>query len=752
MIRRFFIPGAIAAAAFVAAGTGSMAASVSQSPSVLSTGAASDTTAVELVRATDSCAIYYDASLTESEFLARAEDDAKRLGLTFVKTLAIGKVLIVKGTEQEVRNRLASAEGIPASHVGPSYLLHGDINARSITAFTNRVLIRFADSATEAAKEQFYSANGLTRIKEYGSGDVIVESSHSPDAGMIDVASAIAARAGMVSSASSDLLITGEQTANSDSIEITDPLFKFQWYLFNSVVNTNFDGGTADEDLDVPRAWMINQRNFHDAPGASSNGTYGDSEIVVGILDSGIQISHEDLAENIDPAVGFSAIGGQPINSGGGTLAAHGTFMAGLIAGVKNDKGIIGVAPGVKLYSLKIFANDLSTSTGSVSQVIDQSVSAGVDINVHPYSLVLNDTDASADSIEASLRRSFESGRGGLGTSNFASSGNFHAQVEYPAQSQWAVAVGLVSSDGLASDGDGADQEERTGIPRHNWGGKGIDFVMPSYATTGIVSTDVTGSGGIESANPNLPGNEAGNYAAVDFVENFNSGSFTSFDTATRYKGTSVAAALAGGVAALLLSDERYTDLPPFLHLDSDATRAERRKRAPLRGQENFDNLLSRMKNFSDLPNGNDLFYIDQSSEFYGFGRPNPARALSLPNTGSNVTPDNLNRGLLESDPFYKVVFDGMGLAGDNDTDAAADTLAKGWTAGQKVNAAVAASGPSITISPYLEGLDAIYFEDGSSKRSDVDDNGNKLFLYAWTDSLTTAPQGSETSTANDNL
>ncbi|MCC6547344.1 S8 family serine peptidase [Candidatus Sumerlaeota bacterium] len=768
MIRRFFIPGAIAAAITVAA-PGPMAVSAPVIPDVITNTDRNGVTRVDLARANDNTAIYYDSSLTEAQFLARAEKDAVALGLPFVKTLATGRVLIVRGSEKQVAGCLASTEGIPATRVGPSYHINSEQTTRALSAFTNRLMIRFHDDAREADKEAFYVANHLRRVKEYGSGDVIVESDNQPDARMIGFARDLASHGDMVESASSELLMTGELTANSDSIEINDPLFDFQWYLFNSVANTNNGTGAADEDLDVPRAWMINQRNLRDAPGTSANGIFGDSDIVVGIFDSGIQIAHEDLAESIDPNVGFSAIGGQPINSGGGVLAAHGTFMAGLVGAAKNNVGTIGVAPGVKLYSLKIFATDLSTSTVSLSQAIDASVSAGVDVNVHPYSLVLSDTNSNTVVIEDSLRRSFESGRGGLGTSNFASAGNFQAQVEYPAHSQWAIAVGSVSSDGLASDGDGAFQPERTGIPRHNWGGKGIDFVMPSYAytygatgsqsggylpssTTGIVSTDLTATSGVANPNPNLVGNESGNSAAIGLVLGLNDSSAVTGSNAKLYKGTSVAAALAGGVAGLLLSDERYVSLPPFIHLDNDDTRQSRRGRAPLRGQENFDNLLSRMKNFSDLPNGNNLSYIDQYSEFGGFGRPNPARALSLPNNGANVTPDSAYRSMLEAAPIYEVAFDGTGVAGDNETEEAVDTLAKGWTVLNGVDASLSSNGPAVTISPYLEGITSYQEEGQSPTTAEFDEEGNLHYLYVWTDSVTTAPQGSGTSTAAENL
>lgn len=59
-----------------------------------------------------------------------------------------------------------------------------------------------------------------------------------------------------------------------------DPSFGDQWALNN----TGQNGGTSDADIDAPEAWDINT---------------GDTSIVVGVIDSGIDYDHPDLADNI---------------------------------------------------------------------------------------------------------------------------------------------------------------------------------------------------------------------------------------------------------------------------------------------------------------------------------------------------------------------------------------------------------------------------------------------------------------------
>ena len=84
----------------------------------------------------------------------------------------------------------------------------------------------------------------------------------------------------------------------------------------------------------------------------------GSSGVVVGVLDSGIDATHPNLAPNIDAADSVSCInGGVPDTSFAAwqpTTSGHGTHVAGTIAAADNNTGIVGVAPGVRLASVKV--------------------------------------------------------------------------------------------------------------------------------------------------------------------------------------------------------------------------------------------------------------------------------------------------------------------------------------------------------------------------------------------------------------
>ena len=136
-----------------------------------------------------------------------------------------------------------------------------------------------------------------------------------------------------------------------------DPNFPQAWNLHN----TGQTGGTYDADIDAPEAWAI---------------TMGDPNVVVAIIDTGIEYDHNDLADNmwtnpgevggsagvddddnnyIDDIYGwdFGGDDNDPMDTPNGA-GGHGTMVAGLAAAVGNNaQGIIGVAPNVKLMALK---------------------------------------------------------------------------------------------------------------------------------------------------------------------------------------------------------------------------------------------------------------------------------------------------------------------------------------------------------------------------------------------------------------
>lgn len=90
--------------------------------------------------------------------------------------------------------------------------------------------------------------------------------------------------------------------------------------------------------------------------------TDGSRKVLVGINDSGVDDTHPDLAPNFDAADSVNCVdNGVPNTTPGAwrpTTSAHGTHVAGTVAAARNGVGIVGVAPGVRIASVKVVNDD----------------------------------------------------------------------------------------------------------------------------------------------------------------------------------------------------------------------------------------------------------------------------------------------------------------------------------------------------------------------------------------------------------
>src|SRR5688500_14490685 len=102
--------------------------------------------------------------------------------------------------------------------------------------------------------------------------------------------------------------------------------------------------------------------------------------IRVAILDTGIDTWHTDLAANYAGGFDFVRNDTDPDDETEFALFSHGTHVAGTIAAANNGYGIIGVAPDVKIYVLKVFQKIGVARSSEIIRAIEWSIANQMNI------------------------------------------------------------------------------------------------------------------------------------------------------------------------------------------------------------------------------------------------------------------------------------------------------------------------------------------------------------------------------------
>jgi subtilisin family serine protease len=173
-------------------------------------------------------------------------------------------------------------------------------------------------------------------------------------------------------------------------------------------------GSTAGMDPLDPLAWGLTMVRSDQARAVNA----GDQRVLVGILDSGIDASHPDLAGQLETALSrnfttdIPAIDGpceDPSCKDPATEddSGHGTHVAGTVAAAANGLGVSGVAPGVRLVSIRGGQDSGYLFLGPVTNALTYGADIGVDVinmsfYVDPwlYNCVANPADSPTAQLE----------------------------------------------------------------------------------------------------------------------------------------------------------------------------------------------------------------------------------------------------------------------------------------------------------------------------------------------------------------
>ncbi|HHT9125393.1 MAG TPA: S8 family serine peptidase [Candidatus Brocadiia bacterium] len=269
-----------------------------------------------------------------------------------------------------------------------------------------------------------------------------------------------------------------------------DPLFPNQWHLNNNGAG----GGVADADVDAPEAWDL---------------TKGDEEIIIAIIDDGVETNHEDFAGKVLPGRDVVNDNDNPNPQSGDN---HGTAVAGLAtANQDNGTGVSGVAPACKLMPIRLIADGATISDEAEAFLF--AAQNGADIISNSWGPLdgTGNVDPLPDVTKAAIDFAADNGRDGKGCIILFAAGNGNESVDND---------GYASYEKVIAVGASTDQDKRASFSDF---GSSLDIMAPGKSTT---TTDRMGSVGYSN----------GNY----FINGFD--------------GTSASAPIAAGVAALMLS------------------------------------------------------------------------------------------------------------------------------------------------------------------------------------------------------
>ncbi len=452
--------------------------------------------------------------------------DATTLGVLFDSGVSPAAAKEVVARSQVVDRAALSSFGYVPGHVFQVRLAHGTSAAQAMAAareigadpsvlaagprflagvepyfVTDEILVRFApdvDAATVAALE---SANDLVRsgtIDYAVNKGVVYRMPHGKSLDAFEVTRRLF-ESGLAEFAIPDFSIVRVPYATTN-----DPLYSTQWHL----ESTGQGGAVVDADVDASAAWDV---------------TRGDPNLIIAIVDTGVELTHPDLAPQLVQGIDVLDNDNNPVATDylfGLFTENHSTSVHGIAGGPGNNGiGTTGIAQKCKLMPIRFLSEFIL-----VQPTVQDEADAFNFARSHGAAVVNNSWGpGGAASLPASTRAAIDdcaaNGRNGLGTLIFFAAGNESASIDQNGYASYAKVVGVSAS----TDQNLLASYSNTGVA--------TDICAPSNGgvTTGTVTTDRLGSIG---------------YSSGDYTDAFG--------------GTSSASPLACGTAALVMSANPY--------------------------------------------------------------------------------------------------------------------------------------------------------------------------------------------------
>jgi lantibiotic leader peptide-processing serine protease len=221
----------------------------------------------------------------------------------------------------------------------------------------------------------------------------------------------------------------------------------------------------------------------------------------VAILDTGFDLTHPDLAPNIDFALSANFVDGETLQYALPGPFSHGSHVAGTVAAAQNDFGTIGVAPDATLVLVKVLGDAGSGTFGDVITGIVYAANVGADVINMSLGATLpkrgifdedgnlvagaNDVAALLNAISRATSYAYRQG-----TTIIASAGNSALNsdqtadlVHIPSQSSHVISISATGPVGWALDPETSFERlasySNYGMSHIDFAAPGGDFVLP---------------------------------------------------------------------------------------------------------------------------------------------------------------------------------------------------------------------------------------------------------------------------------
>lgn len=136
------------------------------------------------------------------------------------------------------------------------------------------------------------------------------------------------------------------------------------------------DGVVYALDAELDNTWGVKRIGADTAHAAGRTG----EGVKVAVIDTGVDYAHAEIAANYKGGYDFVNNDSDPRDDNG-----HGTHVAGTIAALDNDAGVVGVSPDIELYALKVLAANGSGSFSDIIAALEWAAENGVQVTNNSY-------------------------------------------------------------------------------------------------------------------------------------------------------------------------------------------------------------------------------------------------------------------------------------------------------------------------------------------------------------------------------